>query len=199
MNIIDSKLLEKIREAIYTQSLVRSITSKDNDAGMDLPIEDFILVMQMLTPQSYGSRLEKRLIKQLGFNRIKSDKNMGDCEDSFGDQWEIKSSIINISNDCLNMVQIRPWQDIKGYIVVVFDTRIDPIDIQVYRLDKNQMDKECDLCSANSAHGTKNANKNNKNVELRFSIKIDKSDIAFQRWQQYRSNFNFSSLERTKK
>jgi hypothetical protein len=192
MEDINKELLERIKEALKTQTEVRTLVLKNKNIGSSLSIRDFIIVMQMLTPQSYGSRVQNRLINQLGFIPIESKDNSGDCEDSFGDRWEIKSSIINSSNNSLNLVQIRPWQDIKGYIIVVFDTRIDPMDIQVYRLDINQMKRECELCNANSAHGTKNANINNKNIELRFSIKIDREDAIFKRWQQYRSKFDFS-------
>jgi hypothetical protein len=193
MEIINEELLKRIKDALRVQSEVRGLILEYKNIGSNLSIRDFIMVMQMLTPQSYGCRVQDRVIKQLGFKHIGSKKDSGDCEDSFGDRWEIKCSIINTSNDCLNLVQIRPWQDIKGYIVVVFDTRIDPTEIQVYRLDINQMKKECELCNASSAHGTKKANVNNINVELRFSIKINKEDYNFQRWQQYRSKFDFSN------
>jgi hypothetical protein len=194
MKSINDELLNRVKDAIQIQSEIRNLLLKDKDIGSDLPIRDFIMLMQMLTPQSYGCKIQARLIKQLGFKSINNTKDTGDCEDSFGDKWEIKSSIINASNNSLNLVQIRLWQDIKGYVIVVFDTRINPMEIQVYRIDINQMKKECELCNASSAHGTKKANKNNENIELRFSIKIDKNDYNFKRWQQYRSKFNFSDL-----
>lgn len=191
MDAISTGLIDRIKDAIKTQSEVRRLISKNKIDLDSLSIEEFILAMQMLTPQSYGSKVQNRLIKELGFKPILSTQDTGDCEDTFGDRWEIKSSIINSSNDSLNVVQIRLWQDVKGYVAVVFDTRVSPMDIQTYRLDKSQMEKECELCGANSAHGTRTANQNNKNIELRFSIKIDENDSNFKRWQQYRSKFKF--------
>jgi len=194
IDIMDiNELIERAREAIKIQDELyeKYNVKKDKSFGFNLPIRDFITLMQMLTPQSYGSRIQGRLIKELGFKPIKATKNSGDCIDTFGDEWEIKASIITKSNNRLNMVQIRPWQDV-GYICVAFDTRVEPSEIEVYRLDGNQMKEECEKLKASSAHGTKTANENNKNIELRIDINIDKNDVNYQRWQNYRSNFKFS-------
>ena len=108
-----------------------------------------------------------------------------------GDFYEVKCSIITLTNPRLNFVQIRDWQNIKGYFGIAFDTRIRPINIEVYRLDKSQMKEECNLMKASSAHGTEEANKNNANKELRFDLKIDPNDKNYIRWQKYKSNYKF--------
>jgi len=186
--MITPEKIQIIKESLSIINEIKALSIQDKELGFDLPIRDFVTVMQMLTSQSYGSRIQNRLIKLLGFKKVAATRDAGDCEDAYGDFHEVKASIVTPTNPSLNFVQIRPWQNIKGYIGVAFDTRVDPMRIEVYTLDKNQMKDECGLTKASSAHGTKEANKNNSNKELRFDIKIDPDDKHYQRWQKYRSN-----------
>jgi len=188
--MITKEKIEKIKEALKITNEIKELSVGNKELGFDLPIRDFITVMQMLTSQSYGSRIQNRLIKILGFKGVAANKDTGDCEDTYGDFHEVKASIVTPTNPRLNFVQIRPWQNIKGYIGVAFDTRVDPMRIEVYTLDKNQMKEECEIMNASSAHGTKKANENNTNTELRFDIKIDPEDQNYKRWQKYRSNLS---------
>jgi hypothetical protein len=190
INVITQEQISKIKESLVITNEIKRLSINDKTLGFELPIRDFIAVMQMLTAQSYGSRIQNRLLKLLEFSRVPASENMGDCKDRFGDFYEVKASIVTPTNFKLNLVQIRPWQKIKGYICVAFDTRVDPIKIEVYTLDKNQMKEECEIMRASSAHGTKEANENNINKELRFDINIDPSNEHYHRWQKYRSNLS---------
>lgn len=189
--MINQEQIEKIREAQKIQNEIKQMSVTDKELGFDLPIRDFIMLMQMLTAQSYGSRIQNRFIKELGLKKVSAGENMGDCVDNMGDFYEVKCSIITVTNTRLNFVQIRPWQKIKGYFGIAIDTRVEPTRIEVYRLDKSQMEEECERMKASSAHGTKEANKHNENKELRFDLTIDQRDLDYIRWQKYRSNYQF--------
>jgi hypothetical protein len=188
---ITPEQISRIKEFQKIQNEIKNQSICNKELGFDLPIRDFIVVMQMLTAQSYGSRIQNRFIKELKLEKIPASANMGDCKDNFGDFYEVKCSIITVTNTKLNFVQIRPWQKIKGYFGIAIDTRIEPINIEVYRLDKSQMVAECDKMRASSAHGTKEANVKNENKELRFDLSIDPDDEDYKRWQNYKSNYKF--------
>jgi len=190
---LTSGQIKSIEDCLVIANEIKALSIENPELGFDLPIRDFITVMQMLTAQSYGSRIQNRMIKELGFKKVSARDNCGDCKDTFGDFWEVKCSIITPTNLSLNFVQVRPWQNIR-YIGIAFDTRVKPTNIEFYRLDKSQMTAECEIMKASSAHGTKEANKNNSNKELRFDIKIDPTDINYIRWQKYRSNFAFEKV-----
>lgn len=189
-------LVAGAKQCIVVRTKISELIKQNKEFGSTLPIRDFVLLMQMLTPQAYGARIQNRLISEIGFKKVKQSDDEGDCEDVFGDRWEIKASIVTNTNNFLNLVQIRPWQNIKGYLCVVFDTRVDPMAIMVYRLFKNNMQEECIFCKAASAHGVRAVlAENNKNIELRFGIKIDESDSDFIRWNnKYLTKFNFSDI-----
>jgi hypothetical protein len=190
---LTSGQIKSIEDCLVIANEIKALSIENPELGFDLPIRDFITVMQMLTAQSYGSRIQNRMIKELGFKKVSARDNCGDCKDTFGDFWEVKCSIITPTNPSLNFVQVRPWQNIR-YIGIAFDTRVKPTNIEFYRLDKSQMTAECEIMKASSAHGTKEANKNNSNKELRFDIKIDPMDTNYIRWQKYRSNFAFEKV-----
>jgi hypothetical protein len=171
---------------------VRNLPEAKSTTGFfDEPIDRFIAIMRMFNPQSYGSRIEKRIIHDGGFISV-AGKDKGDCRDGLGDHYEVKASIITNYNPVLNLVQLRPWQDIKGYLCIAFDVRVEPMGIEVYRLDINQMKSECELLHATSAHGTQEANRNNENIELALRVPMNKEDANYIRWQRYRSTFSFN-------
>ena len=80
------------------------------------------------------------------------------------------------------MVQIRLWQDINYYICVAYDVKdISKYKKYIFLLTHDEMVKETK--SATAAHGTKEINKKNKNVELRFSFNCTNNDKTFVRWK----------------
>jgi len=142
--------------------------------------EDIIYPLSILTSQSYGTTIEKFIIDKLNMSKVKAKENRGDscCN---GKYYEIKISLITSTNVNLNLVQIRNWQNIDGYICCAFDIR-DKYKEYIFYLNKNQMVEELELMNASSAHGTKKVSDANKHIEKRFSIKIDNKDKNFQRW-----------------
>ena len=55
-------------------------------------------------------------------------------------------------------------------------------EVLTFVLSRSEMKEEVRKCGASSAHGTKEANKDNKNKELRFSVKRDTEH--WKRWNE---------------
>jgi len=159
---------------------------KNPTYGFNKPLGQFVDLMSVLSPQSYGPRIQNRLIKELGLSPLKASDNQGDAINPTENIcYEMKVSIISASNKCLNLVQIRLWQNVN-YICLYYDSSSKKI--EVFELTHEQMVKECDLLGS-SAHGTKQANEHNRNKEIRFSLKIDEKDEDYRRWKKlYKSN-----------
>jgi hypothetical protein len=169
---------------------VKEVIQPDKLWGIqNMPWEDFLCGMQFLAPQAYGSRIEKRIIKENKLEKVSSAKGLGDFIDSMGDYWEVKVSLVTHADSKIDIVQIRPWQQVK-YMLVAFDLFNKPNTSYVFHLSKADMERELKLLKATSAHGTKQANKGNANVEYRFSLNPTPTDEHFSRWcKNYLSNY----------
>ena len=173
-----------IEDAVIAELLARrDAISKNKKWGFDLPEKEFIKGMVCLNPQSYGARIETYIKERLGFTKVKAKDNRGDIMNSVANLfYEVKISLLTLSNPALNLVQIRLWQENDYYLCVAYDLR----DISNYRkyiflLTHDEIEKECER--ANAAHGTSVSNSNNKNVELRLSIICDENNDTFNRWK----------------
>ena len=173
---------EEIYAALKVLNAIRTESVGNPTYGFDDDFDAFITKLLFLTPQSYGARLQYFLIKRFGLSD-KLSKDSGDFVDQFGQPHELKASIITPTNNCLNLVQIRPWQDVDYYCVAI-DTRVSPYQEYVFVLSKSQMLEELRLNGATSAHGTALANKNNANIELRMAIEILPGKAVFERWKK---------------
>lgn len=174
-----------IEDAVIAELLARrDVISKNKKWGFDLPEKEFIKGMVCLNPQSYGARIETYIKERLGFTKVKAKDNRGDIMNSVANLfYEVKISLLTLSNSALNLVQIRLWQENDYYLCVAYDLR----DISNYRkyiflLTHDEMEKECER--ANAAHGTSVSNNNNKNVELRLSINCDENNDTFDKWKE---------------
>jgi hypothetical protein len=166
----------------YTR-LIR-VVSKSPRYAFNLSDKEFIKSMTLLTPQSYGPRIQKRIAEKLGFSTIRSKDDCGDlCDNSTGKKYEVKCSILTPTNSCVNLVQLRLWQPVDYYLCIAYDIRdIRNFKTYVFVLTHDEMKAECKQCRASSAHGTATANVNNKNIELRMSFLVDSSNSIFARW-----------------
>jgi len=182
-----------MKEGRKIQNEIKRLAILDKELGFDLPFNDFIWVMLQLTSQSYGFRIPNRFMKEFNLEKVSSNLNLGDCKDKNENYYEVKCSLVTVSNPQLNFVQIRLWQKVKGYICITVNTLVDPMKTEIFYLDREQMTKECELMS-NSAHGTIEANKNNENKELRFSLSVDPNDFNYIRWKNYSREHQFSKL-----
>jgi hypothetical protein len=173
---------EEITTALRVLNEVRTESAGNPLYGFEDNFDDFVTKLLFLTPQSYGARLQAYLIKRFGLKPATS-KDSGDFVDQFNQPHELKASLITPTNDNLNLVQIRPWQDVDYYCVAI-DTRSAPYKEYVFVLNKEQMLEETFTLRATAAHGTKTANENNNKIELRMSVPIADNDPTFERWKK---------------
>jgi len=160
----------------------KRIVSSVNNWGMDLPEKEFIKGMSIINPQSYGSKIEKRIQNELGYTKIKSSENSGDIRSPCNKNVEVKISILTPQNDFLNMVQIRLFHNVNYYLCVAYDCRnISEYKRYIFLLTHDEMKMECRNASA--AHGTNTVNELNKNIELRMSLICKDENKQFHLWK----------------
>ena len=109
-------------------------------------------------PNQYGCAIESELIKQNNWYAVKASEDRGDfktsaqkyieANTSTGRYVEVKTSAMSISNDIFNMCNIRPWQKIDGYLVVVFQTL--PYQDWCFYIPKRKMEPLIDNASPQS-------------------------------------------------
>lgn len=80
--------------------------------------------LSVLSAQQWATRIQKTLTQKLNMEHVPSSYGRGDCVDNKNYfYYEIKCSVITKTNDTLNMVQIREWEDLKGYFICGIDLR----------------------------------------------------------------------------
>ena len=157
----------------------------DKEFGFNMPLKEFIKHMSLLNPQSYGSRIEKRIIRDSQNHKVSSSHGRGDMVSDGDSYYEIKNSIVTGGNNSLNIVQVRLWQDVDYYLCIAYDLRdLENFTSYIFLLTHEEMKKQCSY-QANAAHGTGLANKDNLNVEMRFSIPIDENNKVFNYWMKH--------------
>jgi len=112
--------------------------------------EKFIIAMSQLSTQMYGPLLEKLVIKELNLIKVKSNENRGDCKNKNNDYFEIKTGFINTEGK-IKLQQIRPYQDLKAYLLFYYDSNIK--DILIYIINKDIMVNICSFIKS-SSHGS---------------------------------------------
>lgn len=161
---------------------IKTKFAEEPNFGFDLSDEQFALCMLCINPQSSGIRIANKISNNL---KLFSSGNLdrGDTKSSSGKYQEIKGSLITTTNTLLNIVQIRPWQNIDGYIIYCYDVRdTNNVKIKYFYLTKQQMKNEMVKCGTTSAHGTVKANANNTNRELALRLDVDGNNFA--RWSK---------------
>jgi hypothetical protein len=156
----------------------QKLENPDNYINWD---EFVLLCYNTRTPQSYGALIEKRIIKNNGFRKLKSELNIGDAEEN-GLNKEIKISIsADDDQPTFNIVQIRPHADISSYLIWFIEIDKNCMILNhTYEVPKEDMMK---IPGIGGAHGTKISNVNQKNVEYRVTVK--KNSVAWKFLQSY--------------
>lgn len=165
----------------------RAAAQRDKRHGFDQPWEILARELCLLTPQAYGLRLQNFFCEYFDWDPVKSSLDRGDAFDK--GHVEIKSSVLSRSNRQVNLVQIRPYQDIKGYRVFVVDST-DGYVVHRFDLTKKQMTTELGLIGRN-AHGTNISAAANSNREYSIRFPMEPGDTTYERWKQryHRSTF----------
>ena len=184
---------QEFDKAIEILDNIRGAAIKNSKYGFDNDWITFIKKMRILTPQSSGARIQNYIFKTLGWEAIPASLNKGDVRNSLGQYFEVKVTLITTSNSCANIVQIRLWQLVSGHHIFVINTTNDNA-VTHFSLSKEEMKQEVSLWG-NSAHGTKEANILNQNVEWAIRINWDSNDKIYQRWvAKYKQESDFAKM-----
>lgn len=171
----------QIEIALQILREIKKNSSKDSKYGFNDDWNSFIKKMQFLSPKSFGTRIQNRIIEKNNFEKVSASEDKGDFSKD-GKLFEFKASILTPSNTGANFVNIRQYQQIDGYYCIVIDTNVSPYKTTQFYLSKDEMDKELKLLKANASNGTIASNKDNKNVSYRFTINFATKNETAVRW-----------------
>ena len=137
--------------------------------------EVFFTVISVGTAQAKAPEAEKFIGRKMGWTKISPSLNKGDFKTPENNYIELKNSFSNKAG-CLNLRQIRLWQEVDYYLCVYIDeTNI--ANSVVLLLTHEQMEEEVAACGC-ATHGTAVANANNQNIEYSITIKVDSPMMA---------------------
>lgn len=138
---------------------------------------EFYKVSSLLTPQSRSPLWERYFIAKHHCAKAHLSEDAGDLIMD-GVHYEYKVSCND--DGMMHIVQARLWQNCD-YIVQSIQPDRHAI---TFTLSHAEMEKEMKLLRASVAHGTRTANVNNANVELRATVVIDSAD-----WKRWTDNY----------
>ena len=178
---------------------IKKEISKNPRWGFHLPEKEFIQCMSLITGQSYGTRIQHYIRNRLKWKKVLAEDELGDMMkplfNRVGKYVEVKSSLLTLTNDKLNWVQIRLFHDIDYYLGVAYELRdLSNYESFKFLLTHDQMVEECE--GANAAHGTKSVNKSNENVELALRITCNEGNPEFERWKKMYRVDSYEGIEK---
>lgn len=172
----------EIDKALQILRQIKLESNKDDKYAFSDDWNTFIKKMQFLSPKSFGTRIQNRIIDKNGLDKTNPTDDLGDfCREK--KVFEFKTSIINTSNKVANFVNLRKYQKIDGYYLVVINTNKNPYETLQFKLSKEEMNRELELMNANPSNGTKKSNEGNENVSFRFSIDLFSINDNSIRWK----------------
>ena len=146
-------------------ALAKAKFDKSKDIDMNQNLIDYLLdCYTILNPCSYGARIQKYVCSLLNLMTISPRLNVGDFKfkDTFG---EFKVTYLGQGLE-YHITHIRQWQKFKYYLIVFIDCEND-FTPEFYFIPKNIINK----FKLSNMVGTKEANEDNHNVDLRTTIK----------------------------
>lgn len=149
----------------------KSLKTLQDDARIDtVPSSTFFAMCSVLNAQRKAPLIERFVYSRLSLEKISASENCGDAVNrSSNTKYELKISTTNYS-ECINVRQIRLWQDVDYYLVAYID-ELDVSSSYVFLLTHAEMEKEVND-HGSATHGTASANKRNDNIEYSLTIKI---------------------------
>jgi hypothetical protein len=143
--------------------------------------QTFIKKMILLSPKSYGTKIQNRVMDKNGLCAVSASANKGDCEKN-DKYYEIKTTILTPTNKNANITGVREWQEITGYLIFIIDARkLAKIETYSFYLTKEQLnDEKSKGITFSDLNGTKEANQNNKKNAKRFGFSLNSEH--FKRW-----------------
>jgi hypothetical protein len=152
-----------------------------NQVESGLSFDNFLAACYVkCSSQSYGPKIEKRIIEEYRFKKIPSKNGEGDLltskDTTFpifnfenGKKSELKVSYLS-SDKSWNLIQIRPYENFDFYIFLLINP-YDGCKFEWFIIKKTDVNHN--NFKMNSIHGTKKSNLENKNIEYKINVTID--------------------------
>ncbi len=162
------------------KKLAEDRAKNKNKVEDDLTFDNFLAACYVkCSSQSYGPKIERRVIEEYGFKKIPSKKGEGDLLSSRttkfpifnfeeGKKSELKVSYLS-SDKSWNLIQIRPYEHFDFYVFLLINP-YDECKFEWFILKKEDVNQN--NFKMNSIHGTKKSNLENKNIEYKITATI---------------------------
>lgn len=162
-------------EFLILRDDIKQFIRKNEDA-LDLLEEKelFKFLFLFFTPQSYGTKIEKRIIRDFNLEKVPASLDKGDFKTKNEKYGEVKTSFLD-SEGKFHFVQIRPYQDNDYYLLVSILPKED-FKIMYFVIQKHELEKFLEDVKANNCHGVLKNMDDEGHIEYRFSIAYD-SDL----------------------
>jgi|TARA_R110000824_G_scaffold76510_1_gene193860 hypothetical protein len=151
-------ILEKI-------NLLESLEWQKKHFQEPIAFRDFIIDCKLyLNPQSYGTKIQNRWKTINKYKSLNSSVNRGDYKDN---TTYVEFKVSYLSDNKWSLLQLRPYQKIDRYDIMLIDHKFN---YTLYAIPNTKMKLMIDKYG-DAAHGTKDSNLNNKNIEYRMTIR----------------------------
>lgn len=166
--------------------------SGDNLSDVIQSAEDYFFLSSFVSAQQKAVDIEKFISHRMGGKIVHPGEERGDFS-LLNLYCELKTSTTN-KRKCLNIRQIRLWQDIDYYICSYIEEK-DVSKSKIYLLTKSDMEKEVSLIGS-FTHGTVSSNTYNKRNEYSITINVfNDNNIHTKRWNDnYLSDYLFEKI-----
>lgn len=146
-----------------------------------LPFDDFLAACYVkCSSQSYGPKIEKRVIEEYGFTKIPQKKGEGDLLTTKKTNFpffnfdsdkksELKVSYLS-ANNSWNLIQLRNYENFDYYVFLLINPK-SQCEYEWYILNKKDVNDT--NFKMNAIHGTKKSNLENKNIEYKITVSKD--------------------------
>ena len=169
--------VERLDALLLEVEKLRAQAAGNPTYGFDEPWDIFMRRMRLLPAQSYGARIQNRLARAYGWERVPAALDRGDVVGAQGRHFEIKVSVLTPSKREAHFVQIRPHQNVEGYHLFVVECDYSLVHMYVpSKAMKAEVKRH-----GTSSHGTQTAVRNNDSKEL--SIRFSWDGGIAKKWQ----------------
>lgn len=170
----------------------KKLLKNRKEYGFEWDWNDYLKTLHLfLTPQSYGSKIQNRLLKELNLVKIGASLDKGDFVTSQKKYGEIKASFKDSENK-VHFVQIRPHQKCDFYILIAIDYTEDfsQYEVNYFILNHDEMQTCLTIFKASNCHGVTKNKKDKSQEELRFTITKDS-----EQWKYLVDNYKTTQTE----
>jgi len=105
---------------VNTKVNIARMAIKNPRLGFDDDFNMFVKKMYLLTPSSYGHRIEAYIIEKAGLDRAPAAEDRGDSKNKLGAYFEGKAAFKDARGN-YSFIQLRPWQKLDGYYFITVD------------------------------------------------------------------------------